>query len=112
MFTVDVTDYCKAHPKVILPDPDNCAHYFNCSDATTATITRATMAAGNYRKECHYPDLYDDSIKQCNKFEMVNCSKKPEPQAPCKFEIYILLTKLYISGLLQCQKSQNNCQIV
>ena len=56
------------------------------------------MAAGNYRKECHYPDLYDDSIKQCNKFEMVNCDKKPEPQAPCKFEIYSLLPKLYISS--------------
>jgi hypothetical protein len=70
LFTVDVPDYCKAHPKAILPDPDNCAHYFNCSDATTATITRATMAAGNYRKECHYPDLFDDSIKQCNNFEM------------------------------------------
>ena len=98
LFTVDIPDYCKAHPKVILPDPDNCAHYFNCSDATTATINRATMAAGNYRKECHYPDLFDDSIKQCNKFEMVNCSKKPEPQAPCKFEIFSLLPKLLVSG--------------
>ncbi|XP_071175832.1 uncharacterized protein [Mytilus edulis] len=84
---VDVPDYCTAHPSSILPDPDNCAHYFNCSDPTIATITRgAGQTQGNYRKECHYPDLFDDSIKQCNNFEMVNCSKKPEPQAPCDYQ--------------------------
>ncbi|CAG2185606.1 unnamed protein product [Mytilus edulis] len=84
---VDVPDYCTAHPSAVLPDPDNCAHYFNCSDPTMATITRgAGQTPGNYRKECHYPDLFDDSIKQCNNFEMVNCSKKPEPQAPCEYQ--------------------------
>ncbi|VDI58558.1 Hypothetical predicted protein [Mytilus galloprovincialis] len=84
---VDVPDYCTAHPSAILPDPANCAHYFNCSDPTMATITRgAGQTPGNYRKECHYPDLFDDSIKQCNNFEMVNCSKKPEPQAPCEYQ--------------------------
>ena len=81
-------DYCAAHPSEVLPDPDNCAHFFNCSDPTLTTITRVGgLTPANYRKECHYPDLFDETIKQCNNFEMVKCDKKPEPQAPCKLFI-------------------------
>lgn len=78
-------DYCTANPTKLLPDPDNCAHYFNCSDPTVNVITRQqNQQIGSYRKECPYPDLFDPVLQQCGMFTTVECKTRPEPQAPCK----------------------------
>lgn len=76
---MDVPEYCQANPSDILPDHDNCAQYFNCSDPAIPAYLPE-----NYRKECQYPDLFDPVIKECQPFTAVNCSKRNEPQAPCK----------------------------
>lgn len=84
-FSVDVPEYCQANPSDVLPDPDNCAQYFNCSDpAIRGSINGAVNLPENYRKECQYPDLFDPVHKECQTFTAVNCSKRNEPQAPCK----------------------------
>jgi hypothetical protein len=70
---VDVPDYCKANPTDIIQDPTNCAQYYNCSDPSR-----------QYKKECTYPDLFSSVTQRCERFQMVGCRKRPEPQAPCK----------------------------
>lgn len=86
IFPVDVPEYCQANPSDILPDSENCAHYFNCSDpSATGVIHRASSPPLAYRKECHYPDLFDPVTKSCQTFTATNCSQRKEPQAPCKY---------------------------
>lgn len=87
--TVDVPDYCAANPKRVLPDPDNCAHYFNCSSVPRQGVRRisSAIALGKYGVECQYPDLFDDLTQQCKNFTNVNCSTRTEPQAPCEYTI-------------------------
>ena len=72
-FTVDVPDYCKAHPSAMIPDPTNCAKFYNCSQKMAVT------------SECKYPDLFSDVTKQCEQFQSVSCDTRKEPQEPCKF---------------------------
>lgn len=69
---VDVPSYCVVHKSAILPDLQNCAKYFNCSDY------------GGSHVECRYPDLYSTKEKRCVNFTLVSCESRPEPQAPCK----------------------------
>ncbi|KAJ8316011.1 LOW QUALITY PROTEIN: hypothetical protein KUTeg_006025 [Tegillarca granosa] len=83
--TVDVPDFCKANPQAILPDPDNCAHYFNCSQ-NSSSIHRKLTSIGNYRVECSYPDLFDQKWLTCHNFTNVTCDHRPEPQAPCEYQ--------------------------
>lgn len=76
-FSVDVKNYCKANPLDILPDPDNCSHYYNCTQVNLSTVTTST--------ECAYPDLFSPVTQRCEMFTSVKCMKRPEPQAPCKY---------------------------
>lgn len=83
--TVDVPDYCKANPTDVLPDPDNCAHFFDCSNRTTATHRAAYIVTPqSLSQECTYPDLFDANTRQCMLFTSVNCQTRPEPMAPCE----------------------------
>lgn len=89
IYTVDVPDYCTANTKRVLPDPDNCAHYYNCSSVPRQGVPRISSATalGKYGAECQYPDLFDDLTQQCRNFTDVNCSTRTEPQAPCEYTI-------------------------
>lgn len=98
-YLVDVPDYCTANPTKLLPDPDNCAHYFNCSDPTVNVITRQqNQQTGSYRKECPYPDLFNPVLQQCGMFTTVECKTRPEPQAPCKkcFEQFMYMRNILL----------------
>ena len=88
IFIVDVPNYCKANPTEVLPDPDNCAHYYNCSIAMATTYRGgAPVVVSQKQMECPYPDLYDPVLKTCANFTSVNCKTRKEPQAPCKLMI-------------------------
>ncbi|KAJ8316014.1 hypothetical protein KUTeg_006028 [Tegillarca granosa] len=50
-------EFCDVHPKAVLPNPDNCAKFFNCSDIITGVMS--------FNHECKYPDLTVD-IKECD----------------------------------------------
>ncbi|KAJ8316010.1 hypothetical protein KUTeg_006024 [Tegillarca granosa] len=89
---VDVPDYCHAHPKAVIPERTNCAHYYNCSDLGNY---------GNQTKECIYPDLFSDQTMKCQPFENVTCDTRMEPQAPCKL----------INIFALSQYDQNQCKI-
>lgn len=71
-YLVDVPDYCSVHPQAMLPDLDNCAKLFNCTEP------------GIY-KECKYPTLFSLQSLSCQDFTKVNCGRRKEPQAPCEY---------------------------
>ena len=74
---VDAVHYCAANPSDIIPKPDNCAQYYNCSEKSTDL--------GEHLKECKYPDLFSGATRTCQTFTNVSCEKRLEPQAPCKY---------------------------
>ena len=74
----NIDPFCQANPTSIVPHPDTCGQYYNCS---------AMSKYGHHLQECHYPDLFDEVSLTCKNFEQVKCKKsKHEPEAPCKFE--------------------------
>ena len=83
--SVDIPDYCGANPSDVLPDPDNCGRYYNCSMSPGHGTKRSLspLKIATYHMECRYPDLFDVSTMMCADFETVNCPNRKEPQAPC-----------------------------
>ncbi|KAH3812327.1 hypothetical protein DPMN_140756, partial [Dreissena polymorpha] len=71
-----VASKCAANPRAILPDPDNCARYFNCSQAAV----QASLV--KYQAECDYPFLFNTQTMACDDFEIVKCGTRLEPKAP------------------------------
>lgn len=87
---VDIPDYCKAHPTELLPDPDNCAKFFNCSESLIKPrSSRSNVAIGKFGYECPYPELYDTMLQMCSNFTKVRCTTRWEPMAPCKYFKFI-----------------------
>lgn len=78
IFIAEATDVCKANPGRLFSSSQSCAHYYNCTGQST-NITKAN--------ECKYPDLFSTDTQRCQNFELVNCTSRQEPQAPCKLEI-------------------------
>ena len=72
---MDAVDYCAANPFDIVPTPDNCAQYYNC--------TEKNSHIGGHVMECKYPDLFSTQNQSCQNFETVHCTKRMEPQTPC-----------------------------
>ena len=80
MFCVieDAKSYCQANPSDMLPRSSNCAKYYNCT---------AALYGQDVIQECTYPDLFSTLSLTCQDFTTVQCNQRPEPEAPCKFEI-------------------------
>lgn len=103
---VDIPDYCKAHPSEFLPDPDNCAKFFNCSESLSKPRTsRSTVTIGKYGYECPYPELYDTMLKMCSNFTQVRCTTRWEPMAPCKSLAIISVTGLEFGSSIEQENS-------
>lgn len=68
---------------MVIPDPANCARYYNCSDPSLAQGLDEP-----YRQECKYPRLFQSAGVGCQLFTMVRCQKnRYVPKTPCKFTI-------------------------
>lgn len=77
---MDVKDYCTVHPTSMIPDYQNCAKLYNCTDGT--------------HTECTYPDLYNVQTQMCQNFMTTRCDGRQEPQAPCMYICIILFYRL------------------
>ena len=75
--TGKISDYCQHNPGTVLPHPDNCGQFYNCSSVYTLL--------GSYIEECSYPKLFDINSRTCLYYTQVNCDKRSEPQGPCKY---------------------------
>ena len=68
---------CKDNPTAILPHPDHCARYVDCS--------RSSEENGGVM-ECPYPMLWDVNGKRCEHHELTKCGSRFEPIDPCKYK--------------------------
>ena len=71
-----MTDYCIAHPTAALPNPDNCAQFYDCA------VQQGEY--GGHQRECEYPKLYSVETGTCQHFSRVNCGHRYEPITPCE----------------------------
>ena len=95
--SVDAVDYCAANPSDIVPTPDNCAQYYNC--------TKKNTRIGGHVMECKYPDLFSTQNRSCQSFETVHCAKRMEPQAPCmliflRFDYLVMCLVIVLDSLM------------
>ncbi|WAR27974.1 hypothetical protein MAR_013678 [Mya arenaria] len=74
-----ITTQCTQNPFAMLPDPDNCARYFNCSQR----VTLPNLV--QYQEECDYPFLFNTQTSACDDFSVVACGTRLEPKAPCDY---------------------------
>jgi hypothetical protein len=115
---------CQQNPNAIIPDPDNCARYFNCSQM----FTQPSLV--KYQAECDYPLLFNSQTLMCDDFEIVNCGTRMEPKAPCKlsrtlsqncdvhffsldkakFTVYLKHSSFFIKSRCNC-RGQNELEI-
>jgi hypothetical protein len=91
-FTGVLTKLCQDNPTMVIPDPANCARYYNCSDPSI------TPGLEPYRQECKYPRLYQNANVGCQLFTLVRCqANRYIPKTPCK--LFILYQVIYQSDL-------------
>ena len=71
--------FCRENPNVLIPDPDHCSRYYNCSEP--ATVEGLNVP---FKQECKYPRLFGYGATSCQLFTEVQCQRRFEPKAPCK----------------------------
>lgn len=69
---------CKTHPKIVRPNPYDCAQFIDCSKS------RPGHVIGEYIKECPYPKLFSTDTLECQEYNKVMCNTRREPRAPCE----------------------------
>ena len=72
--------FCRENPNVLIPDPDHCSRYYNCSEP--ATVEGLNVP---FKQECKYPRLFGYGATSCQLFTEVQCQRRFEPKAPCKY---------------------------
>lgn len=73
--------FCRDNPTSIIPDPENCGRYYNCSDPSTVQGLNKP-----YLRECTYPKLFASPAVGCQLFMMVDCAKRKKiPMSPCEY---------------------------
>ncbi|KAK3102049.1 hypothetical protein FSP39_008390 [Pinctada imbricata] len=71
---------CQENPTAIIPHPQHCAKYINCS-----RIKEEHQGVG----ECPYPMLWEETSKKCAKHELTKCGERFEPIDPCDYNANI-----------------------
>ena len=83
---------CLDTPDAMLPNPDNCAQYYDCHEENSLL--------GHYLMECPYPQLFNDELGKCSDYTEVVCGTRFEPKSPCKYLLgYCIHFK---SGRMNC----------
>ncbi|KAL5005503.1 hypothetical protein ScPMuIL_018959 [Solemya velum] len=90
--------FCQQNRNVLIPHPENCARYYNCSDE--ATKQGLSMP---YLSECKYPRLFASAASGCQLFTEVECTGRYEPKAPCEY-----VENQCFDGPAQCEPCELN----
>nr|AKI30062.1 chitin binding beak protein 1 [Dosidicus gigas] len=77
---VNPYSYCQLHPTAVLPHPDSCALFYNCSRPTSLG-----KYFSPYVDECPYPELFSKTTKRCEPYRTVHCERRPEPRDVCQY---------------------------
>ncbi|KAK3095139.1 hypothetical protein FSP39_010723 [Pinctada imbricata] len=92
--------YCRDNPEVLIPDPNNCARYYNCSDPNVVQGLDQP-----YLKECTYPKLFQSASVGCQLFMMVSCKGRYTPMTPCEY----VENQCFNSSCEPCESKYPNC---
>ncbi|XP_062607658.1 uncharacterized protein LOC134269470 [Saccostrea cucullata] len=93
---------CSKNHSAAIPDPENCAKFYNCSKLLSSKTLE------DMKTECGYPDLFSLSTGRCQNFKTVNCTKRKEPVTPCEY--YKNLCALNSTKCIPCYKRLPSCQ--
>ncbi|XP_046572060.1 uncharacterized protein LOC124280209 [Haliotis rubra] len=73
------TVICLPGSRALIPHPENCAQYYNCSDP------KQRFRWPEHLRECPYPQLYNVITKQCEHYSMVKCGDREQPISHCDY---------------------------
>ncbi|XP_035826462.1 uncharacterized protein LOC101857459 [Aplysia californica] len=62
---------CQAGSRNLIPHPDFCQRYYNCSDHSDKRMSYL----GKFEEECDYPDLFDYVLLKCMSFKVAKCAE-------------------------------------
>ncbi|XP_069104084.1 LOW QUALITY PROTEIN: uncharacterized protein [Argopecten irradians] len=95
-----LSSHCTDRPFDLIPDPTNCARYFNCSNPG---VSRGMVQP--YLAECKYPKLFVSSSMGCQIFTTVSCQDRYEPRAPCEY----IQNQCFGAGCEPCEDRFPSC---
>ncbi|XP_067685005.1 uncharacterized protein [Haliotis asinina] len=73
------TVICLPGSRALIPHPENCAQYYNCS------APRQGYKWPQHLRECPFSQLYNVMTKQCEHYSMVKCGDRQEPISHCDY---------------------------
>ena len=74
-----IETYCGKNPNARFQNPDHCAQYYDCSDASF------NPGLGPFLKECPFPQLFNPVNNMCADQSEVSCYERYMPLNRCKF---------------------------
>ncbi|XP_005098339.1 uncharacterized protein LOC101862413 [Aplysia californica] len=96
------SDMCPPGSTGLVPHPDFCQRYYNCSDTSSRRYSFLTT----FEDECKYPDLFDYVSKTCKNFEEATCLPGTEIGVePCDY----LKKRCYVAHCQPCYYSSPSC---
>ncbi|XP_052086950.1 neurogenic locus notch homolog protein 2-like [Mytilus californianus] len=89
---IDVNQTCKYDADTLIPHPNTCQLFYNCSQAVSPLPTedrlythRPQILRPAYLHECPYPELFSTSTLTCHNYTEVNCRSRFETKNKCDY---------------------------
>ncbi|XP_071135271.1 uncharacterized protein [Mytilus edulis] len=98
---IDVNQTCKSDANRLIPHPNTCQLYYNCSQAVSPIPTWYRLYTHipqvlrpAYMHECPYPELFSTTTMSCQNYTDVKCGSRYETKNKCDY----LAVNYYCSG--------------
>ncbi|XP_063401940.1 neurogenic locus notch homolog protein 1-like [Mytilus trossulus] len=92
MCEIDVNQTCESDADTLIPHPNTCQLYYNCSQAVSPLPTenrkyphRTQILRPAYLHECSYPELFCTTTLSCQNYTDVKCGSRYETKNKCDY---------------------------
>ncbi|CAG2197441.1 unnamed protein product [Mytilus edulis] len=110
---LDVNQTCKSDANRLIPHPNTCQLYYNCSQAVSPIPTWYRLYTHipqvlrpAYLHECPYPELFSTTTMSCQNYTDVKCGSRYETKNKCDY----LAVNYYCMGACKvCTYSFPDC---
>ncbi|CAG2229574.1 unnamed protein product [Mytilus edulis] len=89
---IDVNQTCKSDANRLIPHPNTCQLYYNCSQAVSPIPTWYRLYTHipqvlrpAYLHECPYPELFSTTTMSCQNYTDVKCGSRYETKNKCDY---------------------------
>ncbi|VDI08421.1 Hypothetical predicted protein [Mytilus galloprovincialis] len=88
---IDVNQTCKYNTESLIPHPNTCQLFYNCSQAVSPIPTTEKVYANSripqhaYLHECPYPELFSTTSMSCQNYTDVKCGSRYETKNKCDY---------------------------